>query len=314
MIRHNLSYKLFALVVALALWMYVNSERNPQSHKVYTVALGVINPVQGYATELSSHEVNISIEGLKTDVDSIRKDDVAAWVDLGEIKAGSKSFAEKMLKIKTRISGINSQEGLQITANPSVIKARLEAISGKRLPVEVKFISSPPLGFSYSSPEITPTSVNITGKTTAVSRVKRVIVALPEQISGSGVDDYFKITPLDYKGSAVTGVNLGTDKVRLKLELREVPATKTVIVSPNIAGEPKFPAKIIKVSVNPSSVTLQGKPSSLVGVSTITTDKVSVEGVTDNVTHEVTLREPPGVTAVDRPKVKVTVYISDKDQ
>ena len=310
MIRNNLSYKLFALAVALALWMYANSERNPQSRKTYTVSLGILNPMQGYAAELSAHEANIVIEGLKTEVDSVRKDDVMAWVDLNEVKVSNKSFVEKSLKIRARVSGISSQDDLIITVNPTTVNARLEAISGKRLPVEVKFITSPPLGFSYSNPEINPASLSVTGKTTEVSRVKRVIVALPEQIPSNGVDDYFKVTPLDFNGGVVTGVNLGADKVRLKLQLIEVPATKAVIISPNITGDPKFPAKVTKVTVTPSSVTLGGKPRSLVGISTINTDKISIEGATGDVSHDVTLREPPGVKINGHSKVHVSVSIS----
>lgn len=315
MIRHNLSYKLFALAVALALWMYANTERNPQSRKTFNmVSIGIINPVQGYATELSTSDANIVIEGLKTEVDGVRKDDIQAWVDMNDLKTATKSYLQKSLKIRTRVSGVSSQDNLVVTVNPGKVNVRLEAMSGKRLPVEVKFVSSPPLGYSYSNPAIIPASISITGRTTEVSRVKRVIVAPPDQIPTEGVDDYFKVMPLDFKGSVVTGVTLEADKVRLKLQLVEVPATKAVIVSPSITGEPKYPAKIIKVSVTPTSVTLKGKPSSLMGLSTINTDKISVEGASGNVNRDVTLREPPGVNAIDHPKVHVTITISPKEQ
>lgn len=314
MIRHNLFYKLFALAVAIALWTYVNAERNPQSHKSYTIALSVLNPIQGYSTELATHEVTVNVDGLKTDVDNIRKDDIAAWVDLDDIDISGRSSATRSLQVRTRLADVPSQDGITVSAYPSNINVKLEAMSGKRLPVEVKLVSSPPLGFSYGIPEVTPESVSITGKAAEVAKVKRTIVSLPEQISSSGIDDYFKVIPIDIKGNFVKGVDLSPDKIRLKMKLVEVPATKAVIVSPTVVGDPKYPAKVTKVTVNPSSITLEGKPSSLVGVSTITTDKISVDGASGDVSQEITLHEPPGVHVVGAPKVKITVYISAKEQ
>ena len=79
MIRHNWSYKLLALIVSLTLWYYVNSERDPQSVKTFTVPIEVHNVANGMVAESRTPEAKVSVTGLKSVVDSIVRDDVVAW-------------------------------------------------------------------------------------------------------------------------------------------------------------------------------------------------------------------------------------------
>lgn len=312
MIRHNLFYKLLALGVAVGLFLYVNAEQNPRARKTYTVPLAAGNIAKGYVAEINQDEASVTISGLKSVVDSIQR--VTAVVDLS---SATPSFgrAEKTFKIKTNVFGVGPADldDLDIRVNPQTVKVRIEALSGKRIPVEVKFPAAPPLGYSYSNPVLTPGSVSVSGKSTEVSLVKRVVLTLPNQFSEGSIDDYFTLIPLDSSGSKVEDVVLSPAKVRLKIEMVEVPATKTVIVSPNVQGEPKFPSKVSRVTVTPSSVTLMGKPSALAGVSTITTDRVSIEEADGNVTRNADLKVPPGLKISGHGSVKVSVYIGATD-
>ncbi|MCE5323452.1 hypothetical protein LLG46_09095 [bacterium] len=312
MIQHNLFYKLLALGVAVGLFMYVNAEQNPRARKTYNVPISSINIAKGYVADVSLDEASVTISGLKSITDSIQR--VTAVVDLSSAKP-SFGKIEKTLKIKANIFGVASADldKLDVKVNPKTVKVHIEALSGKRLPVEVKFPTAPPLGYSYSNPELAPGSVSVSGKSTQVSQVKRVVLTLPNQFSDQSIDDYFALTPLDSSGSKVEDIALSPEKVRLKIELVEVPATKTVIVSPNVQGEPKYPAKVNRVTTVPASVTLMGKPSTLAGISTITTDRVSIEGVSETITRDVDLRVPPGVKISGHGSVKVGVYIGAGD-
>lgn len=309
MIRNNLFYKLFALGCALALWAYVNSERNPQSQKTISVPLETRSLAKGYTAEfLSPHEASVTIAGLKTVVDTVRKEDVSAWVNLGSVEPGQDVVTETG-RIHVRVLGVAPND-LKTTVSPGTAKVRLEALSLKRLPVEVKFLTAPPLGYSYSDPTLSPASVGVSGKISAVSRVKRIILSLNRDEGHTEIDDYFKVVAVDAKGSVVEGITLDPERVRLKLRFIEVPATKAVIVSPQISGEPKFPWQVSRVSVTPASVTLEGKPSALMGMSTVTTDRISIDGADGTVTKDVAVRVPAGVKVVDHKKVHVTVYLT----
>ena len=315
MIRHNTGYKLLALGVALALWFYVNSERNPQSRRVISVPVEIQNIGKGYAVELSRHDpANITISGLKTAVESVNKDDVSAWIDVGELTSGKGiSVLDKDMVVNTRIPGVDNRD-IDVTVVPRTVHVKIEAIGSRRLPIEAKMQSAPPLGYSYSGPAVTPGAVTISGRVSGVTRVKRAIVSLPNSASSSPVDDYFNVVPLDSGGSVVQGVKLEPKKVRVQLSMTEVPATKMVLVSPNIYGEPKYPAKVNKILVTPSSVTIEGKPAVLNDISTISTDRIALDSASSTVTGaNVELRLPPGVKVVGRDTVNVTVYIGQSE-
>lgn len=313
MIRHNWFYKLLALAVALVLWVYVNAERNPQARRSFTVPLEIRSLSKGYVAEVrhkgaSVIEVKLTVEGLKANVDSVREEDVKAWVDL----TGFEPNSPKSLAVRTSVSGVSPEE-LEISCAPPTVEVGIEAVSRKQLPVEVKFVSAPPVGYSYSDPAITPASVSVSGKSALVAEVKRIVVTIPNQKPNEPIDDYFNVTALNSVGKPVTGVKLSPGKVGLKVQLVEVPATKTVVVSHNVTGQPKYPARIASVSVSPSSVTLKGKPTTLMGVSTVSTEALSVKGAEETVVGDVALVPPPGLEVVDAKKVRVRVEIESPE-
>ncbi len=311
MIRHNLFYKLLALGVAIGLWAYVNSEQNPRARKVLTVPLEVRNLAKGYAFDTDVREANVTIEGLKAVVDGVRREDVSAWVDLRSLKLSAGTSNGKF-KVRTSVAGV-SADALNVSVKPAFVRVKVEALSGKRLPVEVKFLAAPPLGYAYADPQITPASVGISGKVSQVSKVTRVMLPLTGANPNRPIDGYFNVVPVDAKGNVVQGVELDRDKVRLKLEFIEVPATKAVIVSQNIIGSPKYPFTIVKVLITPPSVTLEGKPSELIPISTVATEAVSVQDATETITREVGLQVPAGVRVVGKGRVRVTVYLAKRE-
>jgi len=311
MIRHNLFYKLASLVVAVVLCIYVNSERNPQLKKTWRVPVDAVNVATGYVADLSQSEVSITLEGLKSVVESVRAEDVRAWVDLAGMGIG-RNVEKKAVKVKTRVSGL-PENNVTVSSSPSLIKTTIEALTGKLVPVEVKLSSQPPMGFSYSDPEMSPSQVRVAGKATDVQRVRRAVVSIPARYPDGPLEGSYRAVAVDARGAVVGGVRVSPESVRLNMQFVETPATKSVIVSPNVMGEPKYPHRVSRVSTTPAAVTLRGKPSALIGVSTINTERVGIDGAETSLTEEVGLRVPPGAQVVGGGRVKVTVYINNTD-
>jgi YbbR domain-containing protein len=309
MIRQNLFWKLFALAVAIGLWSYVNAERNPQSRKTFTVPIEARNLAKGYIAEfVDTREVLVTLYGAQKIVDAIRKEDVSAWVNVPNEGAENGS-AEETQRVHARVSGVDQNE-LDVTVAPSKARLKTEAIRWKRLPVEVKFLSPPPLGYSYSEPEMEPSSVAISGRTSAVSRVSKAVIGVSGEQDSRVIDDDLKVLPVDAKGSVVSSVNVDVETVHLRLRFVEAPATKLVIVSPTLLGQPKFPAVITRVTVMPSTVTLEGRPAVLMGLSTVSTEPVQIDDAEATVSRDVALRVPDFARLLGRRNVRVTVYVT----
>lgn len=308
MIRQNWKYKLLALGVALILWGHVNSELNPQSQKTFTVPVRAANVAKGYIAELDTPKVSVKIEGLKTAVDAISKDDIDARVEMG-VLGSSKKIIEASLPVQVRLPRAMDND-LSITSTPKAIEGRMEALEARKLPVEVSFTSEPPLGFSYINPLLTPDTVTVSGKFTQVTKVSKAILTLfSDDPINSQTEDYYEVMAVDATGNAVAGVGVRPARIKAKLGMIEVPATKAVIVSPVFSGQPKFPLRVLRYTVTPASVTIEGKPSALSGVSAIMTERVMLEGADTTITRDVSLHVPYGAKAVGAKIAKITVYI-----
>lgn len=309
MIRNNWKFKLLALMVSLILWFHVNSERNPRSTRTFDVSLRSVGIARSHIAELDTPKVTVTVAGLKTAVDALAKDDVEAWVDLGRLRLGQ-DVTKASLAVEKRLPRAIQNE-LDVTVSPAKVGVRVEAIREKRLPVEVVFTSDPPPGFSYGTPTLTPGSVVIHGAAGALSKVKQVLLTLDGDAAGSATE-YYEIFAVGSSGSAVPGVTVKPNKVKAKLDMVEVPATKTVLVSPVLSGMPKFPLRVARYAVTPSFVTLRGKPSRLATISVISTDKIDIEGAEGTVSHDADLRVPSGVRVAGSSSVKVTVYVASE--
>lgn len=307
MIRHNWPWKLLALALSILLWSYVNAQRYPKANKTITMPIQTMNLAKGYVADISTQQVNVEIQGLKAVVDTIRQNDVYAWVDLDGVTP-SEGPIEKTFTVNTRIAGFSSDE-LSYSAIPKTVRVRVEMIGGKRLPVEVKFLSAPPLGYSFGNPVLNPASVSVSGKSANIQRVKKVVMAVPQSSSNSSIDEEFSLVPMDEKGAEVKGVVLSPSRVRLQVNLLEVPTSKQVLVSYKVEGKPKSPAKLSDVTVEPSSIRLEGRPNILADISTVETEPINLEGIDKSFTKKVKLILPDGVKTKDPATVTVTVNI-----
>lgn len=309
MIRNNWLDKILSLVVAITLWTYVQAERNPQGQKIFTVNVKASSgPARGYEAELHTQQVTVTVHGAKASVETIGPQNVGAFVDLSHIRTGR----NVEVRVRPVISGLSDDERAALEApnvSPDTIKVSIEATTEKRLPVEIKFLTAPPLGYAYGSPRIDPASVRVSGKASEVSKIRRVVLPLAGNTSKEPIDDVFDLIPVDYNGSVVNGVKLDPPSAQLHVQLIEVPATKTVLVSPNITGAPGYPAVVNKVAVNPTTVVLEGKPMVLSELSTISTDKIAIDNADNTISKDVSLRLPAGVRIVGRNHVRVTVNI-----
>lgn len=308
MIRHNWKYKLLAVMVALILWAHVNSERNPHSSRTFDVSLKTVGIARNHVVQLDVPKVSIVVAGLKTNVDALSKDDIEAWVDLGKLKLGS-DVTKASLPVERRLPRAIEND-LDVSVAPVKVGVRVEAMRERRMPVEVAFTTDPPPGYSYGTPVLTPASVSLGGTATALDKVKHIILMLEGDSAGSVTDDYYEVSATDASGNPVPGVTIRPDKVKVKLAMVEVPATKTVIVSPVFSGTPEFPARVSKYVVTPSFVTLQGKPSKLAGISVVSTGRIDIDGVKETVSYDAELRIPSGVRVAGGRTVKVTVYVA----
>ncbi|MBI2841884.1 MAG: hypothetical protein HYX78_00635 [Armatimonadetes bacterium] len=303
----NWPYKLLALGTAVLLTSYVHGERNPTITSSTRADVHIEHVQQGYDAEVTPRNVTISLEGPKSDVETalqaVKSNEIRALVDLAGLNAGRYT-------VPVRISAPESlARGVSVRTATEKVTAQIEERSSRTLPVEVKLKNPLPIGYATSEATVAPAKATITGSSSIVSRIRRLVAVVRATPLQPSVDDYVVVKALDGRNEEVRGIKIAPEGVHVTLKLVEAPANKSVFVSPIVVGQPQFPYRVARISVTPNSVIIKGKPESLAGTTTVATDEVDLAGAAADVVRYVKLHVPPGLEVEDPDQVRVTVKI-----
>ncbi len=312
MIKHNIGYKLLSLLIAILVWAYVNQyvDQGRQAARVtreLSLPVTMRNLGGGLVITSKPQLVKVTLEGPKEYIDTIvaEPDSVTANVFLNQKREG-----HYRLPVIAKLP--EGYTGLVSTApSPAQVVIDIERTARKSAKVETEFTSSPPVGFRFSAPVISPGTVNVSGKAEQVRKVSRVVVTIdPATKSDRGViDAELPMKAVDEAGQEVGGVTISAQNARVRLELERAPVSKVVFVSPNIAGRPAFPYKVVGIEVKPQSVTLNGRPERLMEISTVSTEPLALGPHTKTFSQRVQLIAPPGSSLANGRVAIITVRI-----
>jgi YbbR domain-containing protein len=303
----NWPEKLLAMSVAIMLTSYVHGQMNPKETATVTATIKQEHLHDGYVSSISRESIPVTLSGPKSRVDAVvsstKSGEVAAIADLTGLQEGTHdvflrlSFPDPLPQDVVTESSVNR------------VSVRIEELTSRTLPVGVKISSSLPIGWSAGAGNISPATATVEGGGSQVDSVERLAVIVDPTPAKPTVDEYVSIKALDKAGEVIRGVSIRPADAHVTLKLIEAPATKSLLVSPNVVGQPQFPYKVTKIIVSPGSVEVRGKADVLAGLGTIATGDVDIAGATGDIVRRVDLHVPAGVEVQGPLTVKVTVTI-----
>jgi YbbR domain-containing protein len=306
MLRRNLRYKLLALALSIIIWSSANEGQNPNITRELKVPLDTRDVQVDYVVSNAPKMIKVSLEGQKSHVESLiaEPDTVSAYVKLRGQAAG-----QCVLPVKVEIP-IGLKGLVHATASPHEVTINLDQKAQRTLPVDVQFVSPPPVGYRFGAPDVAPGKATVSGTAKQVNAVAQ-LVAEVESRGGyaSGVDDELQLVAEDKDGNVMRGLEISPARVHVHLELLEAPASRIVFVSPDITGQPAFPYKVNSIEVSPQTISITGTADQLGSVTTLRTDAISVSGRTSDFTQRVRVLAPRGLAIGANRYVRVTVSI-----
>jgi YbbR domain-containing protein len=126
---------------------------------------------------------------------------------------------------------------------------------------------------------------------------------------GLSVDRDVPLIPVDNQGNELRPINVNPKTVHVTINVVSTAGKKTLVVNPNITGTPPAGYEVGAVTVNPTSVTVQGDPTTLSSLTRADTVPISVATTTGTIDSSFGLDLPSGVAAVGVESVHVTVEI-----
>ncbi len=208
---NNWLFKVFALVLAVMLWMTVASESS--SEIGIEVPLEYRNiPSHLEITGDTTNSVEVRLRGSSNLIRDISPRDVSMTIDLGGMKAG-----ERIISLTSR--NVQVPVGAEvIRVNPSRVRLTLEPTVSKIVPVVPTLQGQPASGFKVGKVLLNPNRVQVQGPQSRVNTLDFVPTG-PIHIDGKQ-SDVVQSADVDVPDPQVRLQNPSTIEVRVEIRAK----------------------------------------------------------------------------------------------
>lgn len=290
----NYSLRLLALLLALALWLYVSNEQSPLREKTLTIDLENSGPEQGLVISGGMPEtVKVKVQGNRNQLANLVPDDFSAVVNIPAGRTGDFTIPVQ----------VNVPTGLRLAqVTPDEVSISVDSVAEKQVAVAVSLRGTPGQGYTALAPFYQPDTVVVKGPTRVLEGIKQATALIDIQGAMQDVDQVLQVS---VGNSSVT---LEPSTVRVVVPIVEMVPTKIVPVLIQVTGSPAAGYYVKNFISDPVSVQLSGQPETLITITNIKSVPLDITGVDKSFAIEVGLAVPQGVI-VQPSRVKVQVEV-----
>ena len=230
MLNNKNFLRIFSLVAAVLLWMYVMGEVDPTKTSVVSnITVSFMNSdmlaEEGLAPiENENMQISAKIKGKRSLVNDVKRNGMSAYVDVSSCKEGKNTVEVK----------INTPDGISVeSTSDEYLTFEVEAIEEAEKPVSISFEgksgskSKVPWVLSFM-----PETVTVSVASSLIDKVSEVrgTVSVADMSEDHSSWEYATVTAVDEKGNAVAGVSVQDGSVTAEVRILTV-KTVTLEVS-----------------------------------------------------------------------------------
>jgi YbbR domain-containing protein len=272
-----------------------------------SVAIELTNqPADGYLIDAKSIPAVDGIRYFAPPDVPVSQSSFRATADLSGVKPSESDSPPIRVTLKADDSRIQI-----IDYKPQQIFVRLDPLIHKQVGVKV-FETNLPSGLQPGTPVLSVATVDVSGAATYVRRVAYAQAAVRIDASGLDVDEEVDLVARDATDLKVDNVTFNPTTVHVQIQVGSQLRTETVPVNAarSIVGAPAAGYYITSIDVKPSVVAVQGQADVLALLNgRANTKPISISGATHDVTANVGLDLPSGVTS-DTATVSITIHLA----
>lgn len=305
----NFSTLLFALVLALAVWIsaVVADDPNEECASPTRIALELVGQNEDL---MITHAPPDTIEILLRAPSSICRvlatetDRVQASIDISQLASGEHTVP---IKIYVSLEPVRIIEVL-----PQEVLIGFETIIVSVFDVQTVVTGEPALGFQAEPLEIDDPTVEVSGAQSSVERVVEVTAELDINESQATVSEVVNLRPVDENGNVVSGVTLNPESVKITIPIIQSVGYRTVIVILATTGQPAAGFQLSEIVIQPPTVTLSSRfPQTLDELpGFVSTLPLDLTDRSTDITDRLALDLPTGVELLGEQSVLVFVGIT----
>jgi YbbR domain-containing protein len=303
-LRQNLVLKIVSVATAVMIWAYVGAERTAVKQVIAEVQK-VGTPPPSLIVQVAMDPIPIEVAGPKDEVQSLAANGVKALVDLATARASSRRL------MVVRYALPPSAPHVTVPGLPKFVPVDVTTKVRKPMKIGVSFTNKAPFGREFSAARIVPTTAEVMGSEAAVHEVAELVAYVNTEGGGSVRADV-PIRALSSEGVVLDGVEVEPSTAHVEVDLVEASATRVLVVSVPLRGQPPPGFAVSDVLVIPAQITVSGPSAELLSLTHVSTAEVSLEGVRSEVVRHMPLQLPRDVMVPGgRTMATVTIRVRD---
>ena len=321
-IMKDIGWKLLSLIIAIALWFMVINIEHPVTTRIYTQTITMKNidalTQQGLTVlnkgQIENMKVSAKIKAQRTALDRLTqyKNNIRAVVDFSKLE-NVKSGDTVSLDVSFLLPD-SAGTGFEIVSqSPEKAEIIVEKLAAKRVPINVHINGEAGNGYTTLQPQISPSSVQISGAASIINHVKTVQVNVELQQASEDVVVTAEPIAYDENGKQVEGVTMDITKVHVSIGVQK---NKMVNLRATTEGVPAEGYEVTEMIWSPKAINIAGREEILNHLQAITLPAVNVTNATTTITESVLLNEilPDGTMLSNDTHLEAEVSVIIKEQ
>lgn len=295
----NLLPKLLAILVALIVWIFVMNEQNPPVEGTFQVSLSSRNLSDKMVVMEAPETVRVKVRGLRNAIAGAAGRNFRASVDLKGMSTGQYDLP----------ISVDVPAGYELVeVIPDKVSIKIEAIHSRQFNVEPRLTGPIVSQITLGKVEVNPAVTTITGPQSVLDSISKVLapVEIKERTQTFTINTKLYIEGPE--ANELKSLKIEPAQVSVSGVLESGTVSRTVDVKTILTGNLPEGILLRKVFTEPAKIELKGSKEVLDKINEVSTEPVILTGINKDVTKEVPLQLPQGVTVVRKTvMVRITV-------
>jgi YbbR domain-containing protein len=289
LLNQNLKMKIFAVIFAFFMWIYVMAEVDPIIIRdIDSVPINITNMQELELLELTPEygtdlNVRVSLRGRRSILNAQITKGIKTEGLINNPKEGQNILVVDLKDVDSNV---------EYTLYPSDKQINLEKKMVIRKSVSVVQTGTLPEGYEIKEIKSNPASMYIEGPKSLVDSITTLMTTLDVSNYDKDFSKKLQVIPVDKDNQEVKGVSINQDTVFVHAI---VVKAKTVPIVLDIPSSENDELKLSGYTIDPPEVVIKGKANVIDSIKEIKTEKVELLQLVENPNLKVKLVMPTGV-------------------
>jgi YbbR domain-containing protein len=306
-LRENLGSPVLAFVMAVMVWASAVNAADPAQERLFPA------PIDIDFSALSSDLVivgqvatqgQVTVRAPRSVWDQLTSQDIHLEADLGNLGAGQHQV--------TLTSRVDLRPARVTSVEPRNLVLTLELVAARNVPVQVRTLGTPAVGYQVETPTVTPDQATVIGPASAVLQVAQVLAEINLTGQRQDLTQTVRLLPVDPSGQSVAGVRVDPETASVVAPVEQMGGYRDVAVKVVIEGQVEPGYWVTRITVSPPILTVYSADAEAVVIlpGFVETEPLVLTGASSDIEVRLGLDLPEGVSPVGEQTVLVQVGVA----